>query len=477
MILAAAGLLLPIVAVCLALFALRLRDARDSAPLTLAISIGGGLGLASVLTFWCVSLGLPIGSRFALLDAVIWTAIGAVAVWTLRRNSADGRTSQASVAGSSPLTMDDWLVRGAFWLVAASAVATVVAHYVASPHGEWDAWAIWNLKARFLVRDTDPWTTMLAVRWSQPSHPFFVSLSVARLWGYAGSELTIVPATLGLVWGIGIVTAVMGALDTRRRRAWIAGSVLIAPATFTQLVAAQTADLAVGLFVVATLIMVRRAISGSALDSGQIRISLLLAAVLGSLGAWTKNEGVLLMLITTVILAWTMRRRQWARSMAWWVAGAVPVCLTLLWFKLAIAPVAPAYIAESPGAASLLQRLFDPARHAVVADAIGWRWLEWGGPMARGVLPLMIVAAVAAVFTRAGRAAGAVLVALGVMFAAYYAIWILSPLDTSWLVSTTFDRLLIQLWPSLVLTAFSAGAAAEPSSASPAVVAPAGARG
>jgi hypothetical protein len=43
------------------------------------------------------------------------------------------------------------------------------------------------------------------------------------------------------------------------------------------------------------------------------------------------------------------------------------------------------------------------------------------------------------------------------MFAAYYVSWVLSPLDTQWLVTTSADRLIAQLWPSLVIAAFSCG--------------------
>jgi hypothetical protein len=41
------------------------------------------------------------------------------------------------------------------------------------------------------------------------------------------------------------------------------------------------------------------------------------------------------------------------------------------------------------------------------------------------------------------------------MLAAYYAVWVVSPLETVWLLNTTFDRLIAQLWPLFVLAAFS----------------------
>ena len=60
---------------------------------------------------------------------------------------------------------------------------------------------------------------------------------------------------LSATFALSMLTVVMGALDVRRRRAWIGGAVLIAPLMFSHLAAAQTADLPIGLFFIATLVM------------------------------------------------------------------------------------------------------------------------------------------------------------------------------------------------------------------------------
>ncbi len=40
------------------------------------------------------------------------------------------------------------------------------------------------------------------------------------------------------------------------------------------------------------------------------------------------------------------------------------------------------------------------------------------------------------------------------MLASYYLVYVTTPFDISWHVSTSVDRLLVQLWPALVLTVF-----------------------
>jgi hypothetical protein len=43
---------------------------------------------------------------------------------------------------------------------------------------------------------------------------------------------------------------------------------------------------------------------------------------------------------------------------------------------------------------------------------------------------------------------------VGLMLLSYYFVYVLTPFDIPWHISTSFDRLLVQLWPSLVLTVF-----------------------
>ncbi|MCH8242340.1 MAG: hypothetical protein IH897_06990, partial [Planctomycetes bacterium] len=109
---------------------------------------------------------------------------------------------------------------------------------------------------------------------------------------------------------------------------------------------------------------------------------------------------------------------------------------------------------EAPTFATLTELLFGPERHAVV-DALMWQRVSaWGGPLAAGVVPLGLVAVALVAVSRTGRSARAVLAAVGFMLVGYYVVYLLTPLDVEWLVSTTFDRVIVQIWPSLVLAGF-----------------------
>lgn len=442
----AIALLLPIAAAWLALRATRLAEGRDPL-LQLALATCFGIGASSVVTFWWVVAGNELGNGFVTVDALLWMAVAAAAAWRSRAElkfRSCAHTPQCDddvVASHVPL-----FVRITFGVLAVVAAATVVQHYLVAPHGHWDAWAIWNQKARFLVRDIAHWKDMQAIGWSNPSHPFLVSLSVARLWAYAGSEATLWPAMLSALWGIALVLLLLGGLGPARWQAWVAGALVMAPVMFTDLAAAQTADLPVALFIAAAVVLA----SGASPDGPRARGALVAAALLATIAAWTKNEGLLFAAaMTAVIGAWSVWLRRPVAAV-WWVAGLIPVGIAVLWFKFVVAPLPPEYLTESADGGTLGRFLAGP-RHALVLET-AWPLLwSWGGRFAGGLLPLGMAAAVVSAARRPSlRPLTAV---LGLMLAGYYAVWVVSALDTAWLVRTTFDRLMMQLWPALVFIA------------------------
>lgn len=448
--------LLPATALWLLGRACGLHRAIASRSVRVALSVCGGIGVSAVTTFCFILLGLHPGLPFVVIDAVLWMAIGGLSWWS---------TSDERPSGSQPvqiarpmqlgaLSLTDGIVRGLFGVVVAVAVVTVVRGYLALPHGDWDAWAIWNQKARFLFRGGSHWTAAFAIDWSHPGHPLLLPLSVARAWSYAGSELTIVPALVGIVFGCGIVAIVMGALDTGRRGAWIAGIVMLTPATFVREWTAQQADIPFAFFMVAGLVSLGLARAASRAGSADVTKLLFVAGALGSLAAWTKNEGTLLLFVMAVVVAVVAGRKARFRRCAWWVAGAAPAALAVAWFKIALTPVAPYYLPDGPLLTTLAERLSSPEHLAVVNAAVWQQWSTWGGPTATGAMAFVSLAAVLVALTRTGGSARTVVVVPMAMLAGTYTVYLLTSLDVRWLVATTFSRILAQIWPSLVLVAF-----------------------
>ena len=450
------GLFLPAVALWLAMAAWRVRGPDDSRAVGVAIAIGGGLGLASLSTIWFATAGLSAGPAFVGVDALLWLSLASIALWRLRSRGEPWWQPRVRTIDAEPLTTTDWLVRGVFVVIVVLAGAAVMNEYLAAPHGQWDAWAVWNQKARFLLRGGADWGDVFSVSWSNPGHPMLVSASVARLWAYSGTESTLVPAGLALVFGGAAVTAVMGSLGLKHTRAWVAGSVLIAPGIVVQQVTSQQADIPVAFFIVATLVVLIGPGGALRCDRSTAGARFLLAGMVGGLAAWTKNEGLFFVAVATLLVLWWALPQRRPMPLGWWTIGAAPALLTVAWLKLALAPVPPTYLMEAQTSETILGRLVGPESLAILG-AFAQGCLEWGGPLAAGILPITIAGAVLVSVRHPSAPARSVVAVVVLMLVGYLGVSVLTPLDAAQLIRDTFDRFLTQLWPALVFAAFSTG--------------------
>ena len=79
--------------------------------------------------------------------------------------------------------------------------------------------------------------------------------------------------------------------------------------------------------------------------------------------------------------------------------------------------------------------------------------MRWSAPLAMAIFPFMGVVAIWMAI-RGGGAVRVMTTVVCLMLASYYVVYVTTPFDISWHVSTSVDRLLVQLWPALVLTVF-----------------------
>lgn len=448
----ALALLLPACAIGALVPALHRCLGRPSRVSAVALALCLGIGLSSITTTALIALGVaPNSGGFVLADAMIWVAVGATGWWARRRGflavpEPCRRPAVVEVPGRG-----DWIVRAAFGATAAVALAAVIAAALAVPHGDWDAWAIWNQHARFLFRGGEQWRAMLEIDWSHPEYPLLLPASVARVWAYAGRETTMAPAMIGIVFGVASVTFVMTALDLGRRRAWIAGALLLGASTFLVQVPSQCADIPLACFIVATL-AVACGPTGLLTERESPHVAALVAGATSAMAAWTKDEGLVFALLMLLFVAAVAARRGARRQLLWWMAGGAPALITIVWFKLTLAPSSPLFEGQALGIYA--DRLFDLDRHVVVATLMAQHMVGWGAPFAVAIVPCVGLTAIWLAIANGGVAMRLTLAAVGLMFVTYYIVYLTTPFDLAWHISTSFDRLLAQLWPSLVLAVF-----------------------
>jgi hypothetical protein len=77
-----------------------------------------------------------------------------------------------------------------FWFVLGIYAVSFIVKSLNLPHGSWDAWAIWNMRARFLYRGGVHWAQAFSEKylWSHPDYPVLVPGNVARIWDYRGEK-------------------------------------------------------------------------------------------------------------------------------------------------------------------------------------------------------------------------------------------------------------------------------------------------
>lgn len=347
-----------------------------------------------------------------------------------------------------------------FAVSAAAAVNFLVAYVGREPHGHWDALSIWNLRARFLFRTDTNWPDTFSAINQHPDYPLFVPATVARAWCYAGAESTTTPVAVAVLMVALAVGALVAGLNHLRGggQGWVAGAVLLAALPFVQTAGIQYADVPLSFFALAAVaVLVVHDQSG-----GRSRVPPAGAGALAGFAAWTKNEGLLffvaLALCRTVVLARRTRRDVFRETPAF-LAGALPAALALAVLKLGFAPANDLVAGQGPGTVG---RLTDAARYAQVGGAVAEQLWAFG--------PLLIVAVVGyallvgrAPAERRVRGTALAWAVLGLVMAGYGLVYVTTPHDLSWHLTTSLTRLFVQVWPLFLFAVFLTTDAVHPS--------------
>lgn len=440
----AALVVLPVLA-CLILLA-RASEGKRAWLTQLPIAAPLGVGLSSIT--WWAFLQIPAVSRptMVALDAVFWgAAIGLVFLVRPERTGSP-QSDRAAVPASRTLT---WVAVAAFATTSALAVTSFAATSRVFPHAGWDAWAIWNVRARFLFR-TGPgqWTDAFAEQLSDshPDYPLLLPLSVSRAWTFFGEDTVLVPIIIGAIFAAATV-AVAGLSVARARtptHGFITATAILACPAFLKWGPSQCADVPLGLYMLITFVMMSQATT-----PGASRLWWMLAGISAGLAAWTKNEGTVFLLVFMALsTVWTLRKEGWAglRLLLPLAAGAAVGVAVLVTFKWRFAP--PNGIMGTLDFSTVTARA-ELDRLRFVIESLG-REMWLGGASIVGVLPILCAyVGVVGIRRPAGIPAIAVLTML-LQVAVDAMVYVVTPYDLRWHVTTSVERVVLQTFPTVV---------------------------
>jgi hypothetical protein len=417
-------------------------------------SFGFGVGIFSVIFFLARVSGI---TNVLALDLTVLAFLLA-GFFFLRTRAKAVTTPPAREKFEGPI----WLHRvltATFVVALCAAVYSTVLRTLTHPHGDgWDAFAIWNLHARFMFRGGTHWRDGFTplIPWSHPDYPLLLPAAVAHFWTFLGYDAPALPAGIGCAFTFATVALLFSSLSILRGAilAMLGGLTLLATPSFIALGTWQYADVPFSFFILATIVLLRL------YDARHSPGFLALAGLAAGFAAWTKNEGILF--LATVVLARSLIVRQ-NRSLqresrpiadiVFLLLSILPVLLVVAYFKHFVAPAGDLF--SNP--ATMLHKLLDPLRYWIILSWYAREFLRFGHWLFVPA-PLLLLAYYC--FTRRETQSDhdssdrASILALSLTLAGYFAIYLITPYDLYWHLRFSLSRLFLQLWPSAIFLFF-----------------------
>jgi len=443
-------------------------ESRSDLLLRLSLSVGFGVGIFSVVFFLARVFDID---RFIAIDMLIVALLAAM--FFLRRSRA--RIVRAPKPVSEDFELPRWLHRllmASFAISVCAALYSTALRIIDHPHGDgWDAFAIWDLHARFLFRGGSHWRDGFSalIPWSHPDYPLLLPAAIAHFWTYLGNDNPMVPTLIGVAFAFGTLGLLYSSLSRLRghNAAMLGGLALSSTPFFVEQGTAQYADVPVSFFFLAAIALFSLYHQKGSGSQNQ-RAYLVLSGVAFGFAAWTKNEGILFALaaVTAQLLVLCCREhpdlsnaskpqgqlKQWL-PLATLAVAMSPGLALVFWFKHSVAP--PSDLFSSP--ATMFHRIFVPVRYWAVLEWYAKEFFRFGhwrlipGTVLLGILYFTLRD------ERTGRqepAFRASFWTLAFTLAGYSAIYLITPYDIYWHLRFSLSRLFLQVWPSAIFLFF-----------------------
>jgi len=379
------------------------------------LTIGAGAGCIGILYFLSLVVQLPFVAT--LLPVLV--ALYLLARWL---NRSTLTPAEEKPAGKLAIAV----------LIAGIAILTNKACYIATLYGQWDAWGIWNLHAKYMA--TAPyWKNMfLLTTHSHPDYPPLLPGIIAFL-NKALLQTQHLLVSYGFHFLITLLIPILIYLETYRKSLLVAGLALVLFATNEFYIAqgvGQLADTLLAFYLLCAMVAMQH-------HKEDKRMLVLSAAFLG-LCILTKNEGVV---IATIFIIYHFREMLGTGRLRYTLAGiALPVACWLL-YKLAYAPANDMVAGQNGGT---LQKLVQPERYKLIYTFFTDNLGKYFRDAKYGVVIYLLLCAIRR------RLPDKKLLMLLTILAAYMMIYVVTPRELEWHLFTSQLRLMHQLMPGVM---------------------------
>jgi hypothetical protein len=424
----------------------------------LSIAVGLGMGLSSEIHFlwlWVPtrSMGGLVLTDLALLGSLAGALLYFKILSPKRRAQKPTRYVRADPV--QRVSMQRALA-AAFCVALVLAIYAFLSSFYNHPHGQWDAWMAWNLRARFFFRAGEHWRDAFSGLFlgANPEYPVLLPSTVARSWQYAGQEMELAPVLVAALFTFASVALTYSSLRVLRSngQGLLAGLLLVGTPFFVQHGTSQYADVPLGFFFLASIVLLCLH-DGVSLQAGGL---LPLAGMAAGFAAWTKNEGLLFVVALTLVTAAVLVAKDGIRAYASYqlalTVGLLVVLPIVVYFKLYLAPPDPMLAWER----STLHKIIEWQRYWQILKAFGQEGLRFGNwPLE--VTPLLAFYALLLGISLEQSKKRSTIIAvgtLGLTLAGYFCVYLITSDDLTRHLRSSLQRLLLQLWPSAVFLFF-----------------------
>lgn len=376
------------------------------------LSIAASIGLIGCLYFLSLLVHLPFAVSVILIAAALFVLL---------------RWLNTATLSEQPFEMS----RFAFAILLAGVVVlTNKAYYNGEKHGVWDAWAIWNLDAKYLC-DLHHWKNMLFnTQLAHADYPLALPATIAffsKLFT-GGFNLIVAYAVHFLVM---LCIPVLIYLETYRRSIVLSGIALLLIATndfYLMQGQYQLADTLLAFFLLCALVCMQH-------HKDDTRMLVLTAAFLGCC-MWTKNEGVIL---AAIFALYHFKELFGKYRIRYTLMGIALPLFTWLLFKLAYAPANDMVSGQGHSTLPMIQ---DWSRYKLIWEAFTTNLNE------HFKLTKWLVLIYVAICAIRRKMPDKRLLMLLTCMLAYLLVYVVSPNNLEWHLFTSLSRLMHQLMPA-----------------------------
>jgi hypothetical protein len=425
--------------------------------ISICLGIGLGLGITSSLAFqWLATFGQLTARYYTgeLAFAVFLAFFACYRVYALNDNQ-----SEPIICSQGDDSKIRWF-RNLFFVLLVFSVATYLFRvWGDSPHGKWDAWVQWNFRARWLFRGEDQWAYAFSkyVLDSHPDYPLLLPVSVFRNWHLIGKDIVTVPILLAGFFTFGSILLILSAVTVFRgqNQGYLAAIFMLLATKFIKVGTHQYSDIPLAFYILCTIILFS---FKNRQPTAALRI-MYLAGLTTSCAFWTKNEGlVFCFLIFLVHFIGDMLMKNWRQTLkevACFILGMAPILSILIMFKVKFAP--PNDFINITSLSNYWDHLLNVDRYQLVLIAFAKEIFFFND----GVIILLIVYLLISKLNtgffrdRYVFSQSALLVLLLGSYFLTYVIFSYNELSgLQWHLGSSLDRLIIQIWPSVVFLGF-----------------------